>query len=298
MIEKMFPSEYNSLFPLLAHSPHPPKQLYTRSSTPPSSFPPLYIAVVGSRHCTSYGIECCTTLIAGLQQYPVTLISGLAHGIDKAAHEAALRVGIPTIAFPGSGLDDSVLYPPSHYGLAQRIVMQGGMLCSEYAPTTKAARWTFPQRNRIIAGIASVVIVVEAANRSGSLGTAQLALEYNKLVAAVPGSIFSQYSQGTNKLLQEGAYPLTDIAYILEELHLTHHTKKESPTPHTLFSLSNEKEEALLRLLTIPRTKEFLIQKLKLSAQEAAIIFSSLELQGHIIDSMGTIQKIGTPFAK
>jgi DNA processing protein len=179
----------------------------------------------------------CQSLIFGLAGYPVVTVSGLAHGIDGIAHRAALEARLTTVAIPGSGLNEKVLYPAWHRDLAKKIVTEGGALLSEYEPETRAAKWTFPKRNRIMAGLSQAVLVIEAKKDSGSLITANLALDYNRDVAVVPGRIDSPMSAGPHLLLKSGATPITESADILELLGL-----KELPKERSLPTLTpNEK---------------------------------------------------------
>jgi DNA processing protein len=198
-IQKIMPEDFPSA---LHEIPQPPTELYLRGTLPdPTQF--YYLAVVGSRKYTQYGREATERIIAGLKGYPICIVSGLAMGIDGIAHRSALDAGLPTVAVPGSGLDPSVIYPRVHANLAREILENNGALLSEYEPTLRAAPWTFPQRNRIMAGLCQGVLIVEAEEQSGTLITARLALDYNRNVFTVPGSIFSATSKGTNKLIKQ-----------------------------------------------------------------------------------------------
>src|SRR3989338_2272089 len=137
--------------PLLREIAAPPKKLYVRGKLPSTDW--KWLAVVGSRAMTSYGRQACSHLISGLRGYPVVIVSGLAFGVDAAAHKAAREAGRPTVGVPGSGLDWSVFYPRANVSLAREIIKAGGALLSEYEPELKAADYTFPQRNRIMAEI-------------------------------------------------------------------------------------------------------------------------------------------------
>lgn len=210
--------DIDKYFPDLKELPQPPTLLYGRGSLERIK-DTILITVVGSRNHTPYGKEVCELLIKGLAGYPVTIVSGLAIGIDTIAHEAALAAGLPTIAFPGSGLNWDALYPKQNRALAEHILQSGGMLLSEFPPDLNGAPWTFPARNRLEAGIASITIVIEAAEKSGTLITARLATEYNRIVGAVPGPITAPTSAGANWLLQLGAVPITSSIDILRELN-------------------------------------------------------------------------------
>src|SRR3990167_7120394 len=195
----------------------PPKELYLEGILPnPNEF--VYLTVVGSRKMTRYGQEACDFLIHGLAGYPIVIVSGLAIGTDTIAHKSALDTGLPTIAIPGSGLDRAVLHPQSNYRLADHILETDGALLSELPPTAPAGIHTFPRRNRIMAGLSKAILIVEAGEKSGTLITARLGLDYNREVGVVPGSIFSPQSHGTNQLIRQGATPITSSADILELL--------------------------------------------------------------------------------
>lgn len=206
-------------FPSLAEIPEPPDRLFVRGDLACTTNRKL-IAIVGSRAFSPYGKQICEDLINALAPYPITIISGLAIGIDTIAHEAALANGIPTIAFPGSGLDDASLYPARNRDLAMRIIASGGALVSEFLPGTKALPHHFPRRNRLMAGASDLILVIEAAKGSGSLITAECGVEYNKIVCAVPGPVGSATAEGVNNLLKRGAVPVTCALDILRELSL------------------------------------------------------------------------------
>ena len=178
---------------------------------------PKAVAIVGSRHNTKYGEEVAYRLGYELAKEGVIIISGLAYGIDSIGHQAALDAGGKTIAILGTPIDE--IYPRNHRKLAAEIIETGGAIISEYAPGTKVyPKTSFLERNRIISGLSDIVVVVEAAEQSGSLNTATHALEQGKEVFAVPGNITSPYSQGCNKLIRQGAFPYTEPDDILREL--------------------------------------------------------------------------------
>jgi DNA processing protein len=195
----------------------PPPVLFTRGSLLPQD--QLAVALVGTRRATDYGREVATRLAVGLAGAGVTVVSGLAKGIDAIAHAATVRAGGRTIAALGNGLDQ--IYPPQNAALAQSIVNQGqGALVSEFAPGIPPDAVNFPRRNRIISGLSRLTVVVEAGEPSGALITADFALEQGRDVLAVPGSILSPSSAGTNDLLKQGATPVTGVDDILEALGL------------------------------------------------------------------------------
>lgn len=272
-------------FPQFSELPQPPKNLSMRGSLS-HCHNKKYIAIVGSRAYTSYGAQVCRDLINGLRGYPVVIVSGLAMGIDAIAHKTAIENNLTTIAFPGSGLGWNVLYPSMNKGLAKEILSAGGALLSEYDENFRAAHWSFPQRNRLVAGIADIVIVIEAKEKSGALITARLGTEYNKIVGAVPGPIYSETSKGTNWLLHLGATIIRDSSDILEELGLKHAT--EAP----VLPFTNSNEDRVLLLLTEPRTKDYIIKTLELSPSEANILLSTIEIKGFIKETYGLIERI------
>ena len=192
-----------------------PKMLYYYGKIPQKRT--KTVAIVGSRHNTRYGEEVAYQLGYTLAKHGVIVISGLAYGIDSIGHQAALDAGGTTIAVLGTPINE--IYPRNHRKLAAEIIETGGAIISEYAPGTKVyPKTSFLERNRIISGLSDIVVVVEAAERSGSLNTATHALEQGKEVFAVPGNITSPYSQGCNKLIRQGAFPYTEPDDILREL--------------------------------------------------------------------------------
>lgn len=178
------------------------------------------LAVVGTRKYSSYGFRVTPEITKELANKGLVIISGLALGIDSLAHEATLEVKGRTIAVLGSGLDSKNIYPSFNKYLSAKIVDNGGLLVSEYAPGTEPLRSNFPQRNRIIAGLSLGVLVVEAPESSGALLTARFALEQNREVFAIPGSIYSPNSLGPNNLISMGAKLVTSAEDILEALNL------------------------------------------------------------------------------
>ena len=278
-IEKLTKNKFPKL---LLEIDDPPKKLYIRGMMPDKES--LFLSFVGSRKATDYGRRACIKIIEQLAGYPVVIVSGLALGIDSIAHKVALDVGLPTIAVPGSGLNDNVIYPASHRALAKEILQKKGALISEYEPEFKATSWSFPQRNRIMAGISQGVIVVEAEERSGTLITARLGLEYNREVCAVPGSIFSATSKGANNLIKQGAFPITSGKDIKEIFGLLSKTKKKKGN----LDLSPE-ERKLIDILNEPMSKNRLADISDLPISKVNIAISSLELKGLVSESGGVI---------
>lgn len=176
------------------------------------------VAVVGTRHVSSYGSQVAGELGRFLAQNQICVISGLARGVDAIAHRAALEEGGRTIAVLGSGVD--VVYPPEHRDLAARII-ENGALISDYYPGTPPEGVNFPPRNRIISGLSLATVIVEAGERSGALITAEFAASQGREVFAVPGSIYAPRSKGTNRLIRDGALPLLNFSDLLEVLNLS-----------------------------------------------------------------------------
>ncbi len=295
-IQKLSPDEFPAL---LREMSDPPKQLYLRgtlSTLEQSGSPgtePKILCVVGSRKYSEYGKEACEYLIEGLQGYPITIVSGLALGIDSVAHRAALEARLTTLAFPGSGLQDDVLYPAIHYRLAQEILNSGGTLLSEFKPDQRAAPWMFPRRNRLMAGIAHAVLIIEAEERSGTSITARLALDYNRDVFVVPGSIFSPGSAGPHKLLQEGAAPVTCPEDILIKFGLLSPEDKQSVISFKKSSdgLLTPEEKIIMTLLDVPLQRDLLLKKSRLSVDTFQQTISRLELKQVLTEIQGMYYK-------
>jgi len=264
----------------------PPKQLNYRGQKP--NWNSTFLTVVGSRRYSSYGKESCEKLIAGLQGYDITIVSGLALGIDAIAHKAALTNNLKTIAVPGSGLDNKVLYPKSNLGLAQRILQAKGTLLSEFDSLEIASPWTFPQRNRIMAGLSKAILVIEATDKSGTLITARLSLDYNREVCVVPTSIFSHYGVGSNKLLRQGATAINTSQDLLETLGFNPKDNFDQ-TPRNLIDCTSE-EKHILELLKEPKSRNELIQQSQLTVSQINILLSTMEIKGFIKESLGKIR--------
>jgi DNA processing protein len=201
--------------PLLREIDQPPPVLYLRGEI--SDADRRAVAIVGTRKVTAYGRQVTEDLALYLARQGVTIVSGLARGIDGIAHQAALKTGGRTIAVLGSGVDQ--IYPPEHAALAEQISTRGAV-CSDYAPGTMPDGINFPPRNRIISGLSLATVVVEAGEGSGALITATFAVDQGREVFAVPGNIFAPQSKGTNRLIQQGAHVLTSPRDILDVLNM------------------------------------------------------------------------------
>lgn len=282
MIRDLKPEEWPEL---LLEINDPPKKLRLWGE-PPREGNKL-VAIVGARKFTQYGQEVCASLVQSLSGYPVTIVSGLALGIDSIAHRTALRSGLQTIAIPGSGLDKKVLHPHSHVGLAEEIVEAGGGLISEYDDEMPSGAWAFPRRNRIMAGMCHATIVIEAEKKSGTLITSRLATEYNREVGAVPGPISSSTSEGPHMLIRLGAALIRDSEDILELLGL------RSEGHDTLISTDDltDEEQIFIKLLETPMDRDSLIRASKLDTSTASATLSLLEIKGLIKEEMGEVRK-------
>ncbi|MEP7292020.1 MAG: DNA-processing protein DprA [Chloroflexota bacterium] len=278
---------------LLKNLPDPPLALYVRGALTPAD--DLALAVVGTRKATSYGRDAAAHFSRQLARQGVTIVSGLAHGIDAAAHRSTLEAGGRTIAVIGCGIDR--VYPTDHAELARQIARQGAII-SEFPVGSKPEAHHFPRRNRIISGLSLGVLIVEAPEQSGAMITATLAAEQGREVFAVPGSIFNAASGGTNRLIQDGAKLVITIEDILDELNIARRkvearvlTKQIAPpgTP------AGVQEKALLHYLTVePLPVDELVRRSSLPTSEVLGTLTLLELQGYVEDDgRGNYRRIG-----
>jgi DNA processing protein len=264
---------------ILREIPGPPPVLYFRGSLATQDEPT--VAIVGTRRATSYGREVTSRVATDLAAAGVTVVSGLAKGIDGFAHRAALEGGGRTIAVLASGVD--IIYPPEHRQLADRIV-ESGALISDYPPGTKPDAPNFPARNRIISGLSLATIVVEAPARSGALITVGFAADQGRDVYSVPGSILSSASDGTNKLLRDGATPLTSAADILNDLRLA--PAATGPEPEQVAFPMTDEERAIYALVTAePQHIDELAYSAGLTISQASALMTMLELKGLVANA-------------
>ncbi len=234
------------------------------------------VAIVGTRKPTTYGREVTYRLSNELAAQGVVIISGLALGIDGIAHQAALDAGGTTLAVMGGGLNS--IYPRQHQQLARQIVEQGGALISEYPNSMPPLMHHFLERNRIVSGLSDVIIIIEAAARSGTLATARWGLEQGKTIMAVPGNITSPTSAGCNQLIKTGAQVITDTKDVLNALNLQHKTTE----PQLLFASSPEEQIILDILQAGERDGELLHQKSGFDAATFQQTLTMLEITGKI----------------
>jgi len=245
----------------------------------------LCLAIVGTRNPSSYGKQACEQLTDQLCQ-DITIVSGLALGIDSIAHRACLEHKKRTIAILGSGILN--IYPQENKNLAEKILEQGGSIISEFSPYLQANTHHFPQRNRIISGLSLGILVIEGKEKSGSLITARYALEHNREVFAVPGNIYSQQSQGTNKLIQKGeAKPISSAEDILEELNI--HTEQSYQEVKKQLSFSSPEEEIIFEYLKKDEAKEgrdssMIIENTQIDQSKIFSTLSIMEMKGMIKD--------------
>jgi DNA processing protein len=236
------------------------------------------VAIVGSRAASAYGLEVASELGKALARAGVVVVSGLARGVDAAAHEGALLAGGPTVAVQACGPE--IVYPAQHRGLARRI-RATGLVLTEMPPGTPPRAPYFPLRNRLISGLSRVVVVVEARRRSGSLITARHALDQGVDVMAVPGAVGVATSEGPNRLLAEGARPCLGAADVLEELGIEAPEPPASPSAPAV-PLSGEGRRIVASLAACPESRDALALRLGLSAQSLAVHLLALELEGHV----------------
>lgn len=257
----------------LAALPDAPPWIFVRGTLPGQPG----VGIVGSRRATAYGRDLAERLghTLGRAGYPV--VSGLARGIDASAHRGCVAAGGPTVAVLGSGID--VIYPRTNQALAERILKGGGAIISEFGPGAAPEPWRFPQRNRIISGLSGVVIVVEAAARSGALITANLAVAHGRDVVAVPGDLTRTTSEGCNRLIRDGAQVLVDVdeAPELVEMLMGPPPARPSPDPPLPFS-------------GLPATLEQLMERSGQSLAEVMIAVTAAVSAGRVVLEEGTVR--------
>lgn len=263
---------------LLREIPFPPSLLYVKGKIPADPA----IAVVGSRLATGHGIEAASRFAGELAARGFTIISGLALGIDTAAHQAALEIGGKTVAVLGGGLDEPSIYPAQNKELSRQIIKRAGAVISEFPCLTQPFPYHFPQRNRIVSGLSLGVLVIEAREKSGALITANLALQQNREVFALPGRIASQNSAGANKLIQQGAKLVMTVDDILEELNLEIAPPRAVASDKKTNWANLPKDEKNIAESLIGESLEIdrIIETTKLAASEALAALTMLEIKG------------------
>lgn len=261
----------------------PPPLLYCKGNLNANN--DFSIAVVGSRKISAYGRQATPKITEALAENGITIVSGMALGIDTLAHESALKKGGKTIAVLGSGIDSQSLYPCANHGLAKKIIETGGAVISEFPLGTPGLKQNFPFRNRIISGLSLGVVVIEAAEDSGSLITARAALEQNREVFALPGNIFDPNSQGTNNLIKMGAHPIASAIDILNILNL----EKAATFKDNIKIIPESAEEA--KILEILNHEPSHIDKIaiqtNLDIKTASSTLTLMEMKGIVRDIGG-----------
>jgi DNA processing protein len=259
----------------------PPPVLYYKGNIQLISKKNL-ISMVGTRKATSYGKAVVQMLVGGLVETDCIIVSGMAFGIDSEAHKAALKNNLKTIAVLGSGLDDAHIYPQSHLSLSNEILKKGGLILSEHPPGTEAFKSHFPRRNRIISGLSRGTVIVEAKEPSGALITAMFALEQNREVFSVPGSIFAATSDGCHRIIQLGAKLTRDAEDILVELNIS--KKKDS---------DEKPSDPILEILSKnPLDFDEISIETKLDSQLLSTKLLELELNGRVAKKGGMYYKV------
>lgn len=295
--------------------PEPPKKLWVLGNLPNPEM--KWLTIVGSRRYTRYGEDVCKTLIEGLKGKPIVIVSGLAVGMDSIALEAGIEAGLKCVGAPGSGLDEDSISPAQNISLSEKIIKSGGCLISEFDPDMKATLWSFPKRNRIMAGLSHAVLVIEAEKKSGTLITSRLATEYNRDVFTVPGSIFSKNTEGSHMLIKLGATPITSSEDLLDALGFAEPGtngdlfEEDSTSPPSSLNMQKIKkatqdeikkkkdrqienlsdlEKIVMFNLKEPKSRELLSMDISMPQQKLNEILSLLELKGLIKDVGGYVR--------
>lgn len=271
----------------LLEIPQLPPKLWIRGTMPPAGT--KLLTVVGSRAMTRYGQEVCQKLIAGLAGYPISIVSGLALGVDACAHRAALGAGLHTISIPGSGLDDSVISPRTNFALAKDILAAGGALVSEQEPLHQPRLGEFPSRNRLMVGLSDAVLVIEAGEKSGTLITARLASEYNRDLLCVPHRIGDPHAFGPHLFLRLGAALVTEPVHILEALRIA---PRESLERDTAPGDLTDAEIVVWDMLGEPKTRDEILRGSLASAGDTLTALVALELRGLVKEEFGAWHRI------
>jgi DNA processing protein len=300
LIEKIYKEDirmlrynYDDAYPKILYNIYdPPLVLYVKGNYVNAE---MAIAVVGSRRATAYGLKTAESISSKLSSCGITIVSGMARGIDSYAHIGALKSGGRTIAVLGCGVD--IVYPSENRKLMKQIVETGAVI-SEYPPGTPPFGYNFPARNRIISGLCQGVVIIEAAHKSGSLITADFALEQGREVFAVPGNINNINSSGTNKLIKEGAKLVSSVDDILEELNnfnlskMSEHIITNKNDKNILCGLSIEEKRILQELIYEPLHIDMIKEKCNMSIQKINSLLIMMELKGVIEQVPGNIYYI------
>lgn len=288
---RYFITYYDELYPpLLKEISSPPLALFVEGD--PKVLLTKQLALVGSRNPTTHGLDNAYDFAKTIAAYGITITSGLALGIDSESHKGALEAKGKTIAVLGSGLD--LIYPANNKKLAQNIINQGGAIISELPTGTPAKPENFPRRNRIISGLSLGTLVVEATIRSGSLITAQLALEQNREVFAIPGSIQNPMARGCNALIRQGAKLVATAADVLEEIKipLFNQSTKLAINNKNHFKLDSDHQKLLDYVNYELTSIDSIVARSGLKTQQVSSMLLVLELEGYIAQEIGGYIKV------
>lgn len=271
ILDKDYPAVLKELY-------SPPAIIYYRGTLPASN--DICLGVVGARKISQYGRQITSEIVSDLARNKISIVSGLAIGVDSLAHQTTLDNGGKTIGVLGGGIDKNSIYPSQNRYLAEKIIDSGGAVISEYKPKTLPLKMNFPARNRIISGLSLGSLVIEASEQSGALITAQFALEQNREVFAVPGSIYSPTSKGTNGLLKQGAKLVTCANDILETLNLD---QLQSVIASKKISPDTKEEEIILEFLSKePIHIDILVKQSGLATNTVSSTLIMMEMKGKI----------------
>jgi DNA processing protein len=268
---------------LLSQIYDPPPLLYWKGEDIARLNKEPALAVVGSRKYSAYGKQVADSLIPDMAKNGITIVSGMALGIDSLAHYNTLEAEGKTVAVLGAGLDQPNIYPPQNRGLMKKIIEKGGTVTSEFPPGTRPTKYTFPQRNRIVSGLSLGVLVIEAAEKSGALITAEFASDEGREVLAVPGNIYSPVSKGANKLIKNGAHMVTEANDVLEMFNISPGSNLK--TDKKIGPLSESEKEIVNLLSFEPAPLNDIIKNSRLDTQTVNSTLSILELKGIIKDT-------------
>lgn len=260
---------------LLKEAPDAPRALYVKGTLPETE---VALAIVGTRRATPYGRKIAADFAEALGRAGAAIVSGLAYGIDAAAHEGALRGGAPTVAVLPCGIDR--VYPRAHEKLAERILAAGGAVVSEYPPGAESFRWNFLERNRIVSGLSKGVIIIEAPEKSGALTTARLALEQNREVFVVPGRPSEPQYRGSHALLRDGARLVAKPEDVCEDLGIASQAADRAP------AALGETEADVLALLKEngPLSIDKLVERSNLGPRKITQTLALLALKGLVVE--------------
>lgn len=276
---------------LLKEIKNPPKILYLRGEILPEED---CFAIVGKRKCSSYGKQIALEIAGDLTEAGLTIVSGLAPGIDTISHRTVVERKKRTIAVLGTGIDEKSIYPKENLKLAEKILETGGALISEYPPGTKGSNFSFPQRNRIVSGLSLGVLVVEAKEKSGALITAEWAEKQGKKIFAVPGSIYFSNSKGCHCLIKKGAKLVESADDIIKELNFLKELNLSQKSTRTVLIEEENREESLI-LNALEEESLYIdkiIERTKLNAATVAGNLAVLEIKGRIKNLGGNIYAI------